>query len=199
MDTTTLRFRYVSPAIQPLSGYDPTDVLTLPLRQLIPETSRKQLRAELSGSLAAWQRGDHGQTRCVIRTQLRHKQGHLVATETITTLHGNEQGQPDAILGVTRDITERAAREEMMRRLAFYDPLTNLPNRRLLQQRLKEVMEGRLPSSWPCCSSISTTSSRSTTPSATRPATCCSTWWPSGCATACGSGTWWHALAGTNS
>ncbi|WP_368205910.1 diguanylate cyclase [Aeromonas sp. s5] len=144
MDTTTLRFRYVSPAIQPLSGYDPTDVLTLPLRQLIPETSRKQLRAELSGSLAAWQRGDHEQTRCVIRTQLRHKEGHLVATETITTLHGNEQGQPDAILGVTRDITERAAREEMMRRLAFYDPLTNLPNRRLLQQRLKEVMEGKV-------------------------------------------------------
>ncbi|MEZ6972784.1 MULTISPECIES: diguanylate cyclase domain-containing protein [Aeromonas] len=143
MDTTTLRFRYVSPAIQPLSGYDPTDVLTLPLRQLIPETSRKQLRAELSGSLAAWQRGDHEQTRCVIRTQLRHKEGHLVATETITTLHGNEQGQPDAILGVTRDITERAAREEMMRRLAFYDPLTNLPNRRLLQQRLKEVMAGK--------------------------------------------------------
>ncbi|WP_324042931.1 diguanylate cyclase domain-containing protein [Aeromonas dhakensis] len=144
MDTTTLRFRYVSPAIQPLSGYDPTDVLTLPLRQLIPETSRKQLRADLSGSLAAWQRGDHEQTRCVIRTQLRHKEGHLVATETITTLHGNEQGQPDAILGVTRDITERAAREEMMRRLAFYDPLTNLPNRRLLQQRLKEVMEGKV-------------------------------------------------------
>ncbi|WP_421166867.1 diguanylate cyclase domain-containing protein [Aeromonas dhakensis] len=144
MDTTTLRFRYVSPAIQPLSGYDPTDVLTLPLRQLIPETSRKQLRAELSGSLAAWQRGDHEQTRCVIRTQLRHKEGHLVATETITTLHGNEQGQPDAILGVTRDITERAAREEMMRRLAFYDSLTNLPNRRLLQQRLKEVMEGKV-------------------------------------------------------
>ncbi|ABK36769.1 diguanylate cyclase domain-containing protein [Aeromonas hydrophila] len=141
MDTATLRFRYVSPAILPLSGYEAIDVLTLPIRQLIPETSRKQLRAELSGSLAAWQRGDHEQTRCVIRTQLRHKEGHLVATETITTLHGNEQGEPEAILGVTRDITERAAREEMMRRLAFYDPLTNLPNRRLLQQRLKEAME----------------------------------------------------------
>ncbi len=142
MDTATLRFRYVSPAILPLSGYEAIDVLTLPIRQLIPETSRKQLRAELSGSLAAWQRGDHEQTRCVIRTQLRHKEGHLVATETVTTLHGNEQGEPEAILGVTRDITERAAREEMMRRLAFYDPLTNLPNRRLLQQRLKEAMEG---------------------------------------------------------
>lgn len=145
MDTATLRFRYVSPAILPLSGYEAIDILSLPLKQLIPETSRKQLRDELSDSLAAWQRGDHEQTRCVIRTQLRHREGHLVATETITTLHGNEKGQPDAILGVTRDITERAASEEMMHRLAFYDPLTNLPNRRLLQLRLKEAMadEGR--------------------------------------------------------
>lgn len=42
---------------------------------------------------------------------------------------------------MTRDVTERSAREEMMRRLAFYDPLTGLANRRLLQQRLKETLE----------------------------------------------------------
>ncbi|WP_241006445.1 GGDEF domain-containing protein, partial [Aeromonas media] len=88
-----------------------------------------------------WQRGEHAQTRCVIHSQLRHKDGHLVAIETVTTLHGNTRARPDAILGVTRDITERAAREEMMRRLAFHDPLTGLANRRLLQQRLKERLQ----------------------------------------------------------
>jgi PleD family two-component response regulator len=69
-----------------------------------------------------------------------------VAIETVTTLHGSASTRPDAILGVTRDVTERSAREEMMRRLAFYDPLTGLANRRLLQQRLKETLS-RLPSS----------------------------------------------------
>ena len=39
---------------------------------------------------------------------------------------------------------ERSAREEMMRRLAFYDPLTGLANRRLLQQRLARPWS-RLP------------------------------------------------------
>ena len=35
------------------------------------------------------------------------------------------------------DITERKATEEFINRLAFYDPLTQLPNRRLLEERLK--------------------------------------------------------------
>jgi GGDEF domain-containing protein len=47
----------------------------------------------------------------------------------------------------------------MMRRLAFYDPLTGLANRRLLQQRLKETLEQAPQQPWPWSSSISTTSS----------------------------------------
>ncbi len=141
MDTASLRFRYVSPAIGPLSGYEPDELFTMSLKQLLPDESRRQLREEMTAALAAWQRGEQAQTRCVIHSQLRHKDGHLVAIETVTTLHGNTRARPDAILGVTRDITERAAREEMMRRLAFHDPLTGLANRRLLQQRLKERLQ----------------------------------------------------------
>lgn len=37
---------------------------------------------------------------------------------------------------VWRDITERKQMENQVRQLAFYDPLTNLPNRRLLHDRL---------------------------------------------------------------
>jgi diguanylate cyclase (GGDEF)-like protein/PAS domain S-box-containing protein len=38
---------------------------------------------------------------------------------------------------VVRDITMRKEAEEEIKRLAFYDPLTHLPNRRLLVERLK--------------------------------------------------------------
>jgi diguanylate cyclase (GGDEF)-like protein/PAS domain S-box-containing protein len=38
------------------------------------------------------------------------------------------------------DITQRKAAEEEIRRLAFYDPLTQLPNRRLLMDRLKQSL-----------------------------------------------------------
>lgn len=143
--TMDANIRYVSPAIAALSGYEAPELFAMPLKQLLPDASRQLLREEISATLTAWQRGEHDQTRRVIRTQLRHKHGHLVATETITTLHGSGTAQPEAILGVTRDITERAAREAMIHRLAFYDPLTGLPNRRLLQQRLKELLEQEVP------------------------------------------------------
>jgi len=41
------------------------------------------------------------------------------------------------ILAYITDITERKAAEEQIQKLAFFDSLTNLPNRRLLQNRLE--------------------------------------------------------------
>ena len=43
-------------------------------------------------------------------------------------------------LAMVRDITERKALEEQIQLLAYYDPLTKLPNRRLLTDRLSQVM-----------------------------------------------------------
>jgi diguanylate cyclase (GGDEF)-like protein/PAS domain S-box-containing protein len=40
-----------------------------------------------------------------------------------------------------RNITERKMLEEQIRQLAFYDPLTGLPNRRLLNDRLEQTIE----------------------------------------------------------
>lgn len=45
-----------------------------------------------------------------------------------------------AHLAVTRDITERKKMETQVRQLAFHDTLTNLPNRRLLLDRLNQAM-----------------------------------------------------------
>ena len=43
-------------------------------------------------------------------------------------------------LGIIRDITERKRLEDQVRRLAFYDALTELPNRRLIEDRLNQAM-----------------------------------------------------------
>ena len=44
------------------------------------------------------------------------------------------------LIAIVRDITQQREDEEEIRRLAFYDPLTGLPNRRLLMDRLKQAM-----------------------------------------------------------
>lgn len=52
----------------------------------------------------------------------------------------NSHGQPSRVIVVSRDITERKLAEQKIHNLAFYDLLTRLPNRRLLNDRLSQTM-----------------------------------------------------------
>lgn len=51
-----------------------------------------------------------------------------------------ENGQPVATRGIFRDITERKKAEARIERLAYYDTLTNLPNRDLFHDRLEQEL-----------------------------------------------------------
>lgn len=51
----------------------------------------------------------------------------------------NKNGGVERVLGITEDITERKEAEEHIRNFAFYDTLTQLPNRRLLNDRLAQA------------------------------------------------------------
>ena len=92
----------------------------------------------LADSIARWQAGDRSNLPRVTEIDQPHKDGHIIQTEVVTTLHADSDGNIVSVLGVTRNITERKRAEEAIRQLAFYDPLTQLPNRRLLQDRIPQ-------------------------------------------------------------
>ena len=72
------------------------------------------------------------------KTLYRKKDGHLFWV-LISSSVIEIEGVP-CILSVVRDISDVEAAEEEIRNLAFYDPLTRLPNRRLLLNRLQQAL-----------------------------------------------------------
>lgn len=69
-----------------------------------------------------------------IEYKVRCKNGRTVTMEISGTTLG------DGFLATFIDVTERNAAQERAQQLAFYDPLTQLPNRRLLMTRLEHLL-----------------------------------------------------------
>ena len=52
----------------------------------------------------------------------------------------DDNGQIMGLFGIARDITENKKQQQEIEQLAFYDPLTGLPNRRLLMDRIQHAL-----------------------------------------------------------
>jgi len=72
--------------------------------------------------------------------RLRHVQGHYVPVLSRGLILRGADGRAQRLSGTNSDITERKAAEEKIHQLAFYDPLTGLPNRRLLMIQLGQAL-----------------------------------------------------------
>jgi diguanylate cyclase (GGDEF)-like protein len=65
------------------------------------------------------------------QTRVLHAQGEAVY---------DEHGRATRVMGTLQDITERTAAEDRIKFLAYYDALTNLPNRVLFTERLRHML-----------------------------------------------------------
>ncbi len=73
-----------------------------------------------------------------LESQFRKKNGELFWGMMSATLM--EVDGETCVLSITRDMSEAKIAENEIRRLAFYDPLTGLPNRRMLLERLQRSL-----------------------------------------------------------
>jgi diguanylate cyclase (GGDEF)-like protein/PAS domain S-box-containing protein len=72
--------------------------------------------------------------------RMLHRDGSWRWMQSRGTALRDAQGQTLLFSGTHLDVTERKRLEEDVRQLAFYDPLTNLPNRRLFHDRLRQTL-----------------------------------------------------------
>jgi len=68
--------------------------------------------------------------------------GEIRVVRQRAELERGPDGDPDRICGTIQDITDRRRAEDQIRQLAYYDPLTALPNRRMLEEHLEGVLAG---------------------------------------------------------
>jgi len=70
----------------------------------------------------------------------RPSDGRMIWVHLMGRLEFADNGQPVRLVGTLQDISARKKAEADIRNLAFYDPLTGLPNRRLLLDRLGNAL-----------------------------------------------------------
>lgn len=66
--------------------------------------------------------------------------GDIIGESVLTPIF-NAEGVCTHVFSVTRDITERKRLEDQLHHLAYHDILTDLPNRRLLQELLNKAID----------------------------------------------------------
>lgn len=68
----------------------------------------------------------------------RRKNGELYIAELTVTAVKNDFGVVENYISISNDITERKEKESVIHNLAYYDSLTQLPNRAHFKQRIEE-------------------------------------------------------------
>ena len=120
---------YVNPAFTRLTGYGGAEVVGLNPRFLRSGRHDSEFYKAMWACLL-----DQGHWEGEIWN--RRKDGEIYAEHlTINSIRGDD-GHITKFAGIFRDITERKKDEERVRTLAYFDTLTQLPNRRLLTDRL---------------------------------------------------------------
>ncbi len=119
----------VSPSISYISEYNRIDLIGTSMTSLF---SVEAEREELLNLL----RKD-GKVRD-FEIQLKDKSGSILPCSLNASYQRDSQHLEEKICGTLRDITERKQAEERIEYLAYYDALTELPNRRLLLNRLDQ-------------------------------------------------------------
>ena len=127
----------VNKSFTKLTGYSSDDVLGKTTAILVSEHHDNQFYQEILKALQLEQSW-------VGEVWSKRKDGVINPYQLTITAVSNPAGQVTNFVAAITDIREFKEAQEKILQLAFHDPLTQLPNRRLLQDRLQQAIAGSM-------------------------------------------------------
>ncbi len=127
------RFTLANQRLAQMTGYKHHEIIGMPFKRIFTSDSpneEQRLSQIFSGEAQKDMR---------FETRVVRSDGHQRAI-TCSLLPLKQNDRVIGVVGTASDVTERQAAEQRIEHLAYHDPLTNLPNRRLLNDRLTMAM-----------------------------------------------------------
>jgi PAS domain S-box-containing protein len=138
LDTETMRFLYVSPSEQHITGYTPEEVMAEPVETFLMPEGAALLSQELPRGITDFVSGRVSPGNfTTAEIERKCKDGSTVWVEVIISFYRDGKTGHICVHGVSRDITERRQMQTELEEMATHDFLTGLPNRRLLLDRFE--------------------------------------------------------------
>ncbi|EDL66589.1 sensor domain-containing protein [Bacillus sp. SG-1] len=122
----------VNPAGEQLIGYSTKEMKGMPFMPLVASEDLPEAIKHFESAKV----GEPSSAELVLIRKDSQKI-HVEATHYPMKVNGEIVGT----YGTARDITKKKLYDEKMRELAFYDPLTRLPNRKLFEDRLGQIIK----------------------------------------------------------
>jgi PAS domain S-box-containing protein len=114
LDLASRKFSYVSPSVMKLRGYSPEEVMEQPLERILTPGSLALVTDRLDQLISGLANGMGLAAGGPLEVEQPCKDGSTVWTEVSTSVVRDGQGRPTAILGISRNITERKRAEKAL-------------------------------------------------------------------------------------
>lgn len=135
-----LVIEYVSPSVERNWGWSRDEFVGQTINNILSGEMAERIRDKLVEMMSLIESGDSCGRHGKIDIDIPHKKGFRIPYEVSMTIICDDHGKPMKAVALARDLSDRKANEEIVRNMAFYDRLTGLANRRLLEDRLGQLL-----------------------------------------------------------
>lgn len=124
---------YVNPAVTSLTGYLPSELLGKNPHIFSQSSDNETALEEIRESIA-------NKKACSVILHNMRKDGSYFWNEFTLSIITTSDGEATHLVGVQNDVSERIEAANKIKHMAFFDPLTDLPNRTLFNDRLTQLI-----------------------------------------------------------